>query len=156
MIGVAHTRRVFAALLLAALSACASAVGEAPAGPSTPPRFDGLYVSDEMDATPNYTSYIRFYADGAVAMASVRDPSTPEEVAAWLTPAHVWSATGRYEMRAGGRLNLSVARRSSANEAGAGVANAYQGVIRGDELQLDRGGRGEVIIDTYRFVPVSF
>jgi hypothetical protein len=149
-----QSRRVFAALLLGALAACASTSE----GPSAPARFDGLYVSDEVAATPNYTSYIRFYPDGAVVMASVRDPSTPQEVATWLTPAHAFSATGRYDMSASGRLNLSVSRRALAADApqvGA-VASAYQGTIRSDVLRLDRGGEGEVQIVTYHFVPIDF
>lgn len=154
MIRPATTRRVFAALLLATLAACASA-GEAPGGASAPARFDGLYVSDAMDATPNYRSYIRFYPDGVVAMASVRDPSTPQEVATWLTPAHTFSATGRYEMSAGGRLTLSVSRRAPDAAANASTT-AYQGMIRSDVLRLDRGGEGEVQIVTYRFVPIDF
>lgn len=152
----AHSRRVFAALLLAAVSACASP-GEAPADQSAPARFDGLYVSDEMDATPNYTSYVRFYPDGAVVMASVRDPSTPQEVATWLTPAHAFAASGRYEMSASGRLNLSVSRRAlSADAPQSGVvASRYQGTIRSDVLRLDRGGEGEVEIVTYHFAPFA-
>jgi hypothetical protein len=143
-------RRLLAALLLALAAACAH-TGESP-----PPRFDGLYVSDEPETASSYRSYIRFYSNGAVAMASVSDPSTPQQVASWLSPAHAWSASGTYDVRAN-RIFLSVtARTPTAGAAGMeNVANSYQGLIRGDAILLDRNVGGVSIV-TYRFAEVAF
>lgn len=143
----AMCRRAFAALLLGLIAACAHAGEEAP-----PPRFDGLYVSDE---TSGYRSYIRFYPDGAVVMASVADPSTPQQVARWLSPSHPWSAAGSYELR-GPRIFLSVTGRSPTVDASQvnSVANSYQGLIRGQAILLDREG-ADVSVTTYRFAPAA-
>jgi hypothetical protein len=85
-------RRVLAVLLLALATACAHAGDNPP-----PPRFDGLYVSS--DAAPLHTSYMRFFPDGSVAMVSVSGPSTPQQVAAWLSPSHPFSAHGSYQVQ---------------------------------------------------------
>lgn len=145
-ISSAPSRRVFAALLLGLVAACAHA------GDARLLRYDGLYVTDEISGTPR--SYLRFYADGSVAMASVSGPSTPQDVAAWLTPSHAFSAHGTYDIQRD-RISVSVTPRTPATSAPAS-AIFYQGVIRGDEIELDRGGAGEVVIANYRFAAVSF
>jgi hypothetical protein len=145
----APLRRLLAALLVALAAACAHAGG------SPPPRLDGLYVSDEPETASSYRSYIRFYPDGAVAMASVSDPSTPQQVASWLSPTHAWSASGTYDVRAN-RIFLSVTARTPTAGAEVGsIANSYQGLIRGDAILLDRDGGGVSIV-TYRFDAVAF
>jgi hypothetical protein len=143
-------RRLLAALLLALTAACALG-GEG----ASPLRFDGLYVSDDPETSPRYRSYIRFYPDGAVAMASVNEPASPQQIATWLSPAHAWSASGTYDVR-GGRIFLSVSARTptvDAAEAGS-VANSYQGLIRGDVILLDNNVGGVSIV-TYRFAEVA-
>lgn len=52
-------------------------------------RFDGLYVAD----LESHYSFIRFYADGSLASASVSKPATATEVWVWL------GEPGRYESR---------------------------------------------------------
>ena len=143
-------RSLLAALLLTLAAACAHA-GETPL-----PRFDGLYVSDEPERPIGYRSFIRFYPDGAVAMASVNDPSTPQQVATWLSPTHAWSASGSYDVR-GPRISMSVtARTPAAGAAEVGtVANSYQGLIRGETILLDNNVGGVSIV-TYRFAEVAF
>ena len=144
-------RSLLAALLLALAAACTHA-GDTP----PPPRFDGLYVSDEPERPQGYRSYIRFYPDGAVAMASVNDPATPQQVATWLSPTHAWSSSGSYDLR-GPRISMSVtARTPAAGAAEAGtVANSYQGLIRGETILLDNNVGGVSVV-TYRFAEVAF
>jgi hypothetical protein len=142
-------RRVLAVLLLALATACAHAGDNPP-----PPRFDGLYVSS--DAAPLHTSYMRFFPDGSVAMVSVSGPSTPQQVAAWLSPSHPFSAHGSYQVQVD-RLSLSVTTRSPASGAPApdNATTSYQGLIRGDAILLDRGLTDDVSIATYRFAAVN-
>src|SRR5215831_9644275 len=71
-------------------------------------RFDGLYVSRQKTLKDGfaYREYLRFYADGAVVIASVSDPSTAEAVATWLSPEVRSQPSGRYSTE-GERLEFT-------------------------------------------------
>lgn len=141
-------RGAFAVLLLVLVAACAHA------GAASPLRFDGLYVTGEAEALAQSRTYIRFYPDGAVVMAQVDGPSTPQQVASWISPAHAWSSAGSYDLRLD-HISFSVTGRRP-GAGGDAVATAYQGIVQGDNVLLDRGRAGDVSIVTYRFAPANF
>lgn len=118
-------------------------------------RTDGLYEVKKSD----YVTYLRFFPDGTVVMASVVG-GTAEDVARWLKPGGGYTtSTGKVPLKQAADHSTFVVQGPTvkfSTKSTNGVVD-YEGIVTGDKLILDLDSHinGEKLSEEYSFVQTT-